>query len=363
MQSSAHALALSLAERGHKVSFLCGLAPLYQRPSVTSVLRTIGRPEVRARLAIKLLHRKAFQDRSLGYPVWRARCVWESIEWVVDEIKPDVITLMVGQQVRIALALKHTEIPLLLKFQDVQFGNHGGSLAALGDIPCVANSQFTADRYRKAFGSQPKVIYPLINKETYRTETTRENITFINPHTDKGVDVAIAVARHCREIPFVFVESWGMTSGAERRELEGKLADVPNVKLLSAGVDMRKVYGKCRILIVPSRWEEAYGRVASEAQVSGIPVVASNRGGLPEAVGVGGILLNPDGRIEDWVSAVKRLWHDRAYYSMLSAAAYAHSERLFLNMTYQLDMWEDALIRAIELGRSGAPSHVLADVI
>ena len=36
-----------------------------------------------------------------------------------------------------------------------------------------------------------------------------------------------------------------------------------------------------------------FGRIAVEPQFSGIPVVASDRGGLPEAVGPGGVLIDP----------------------------------------------------------------------
>src|SRR3546814_9881685 len=43
--------------------------------------------------------------------------------------------------------------------------------------------------------------------------------------------------------------------------------------------DMREVYRRTHTLLVPSQWEEAWGRVATEAQFSGIPVLASDRGG------------------------------------------------------------------------------------
>jgi hypothetical protein len=37
----------------------------------------------------------------------------------------------------------------------------------------------------------------------------------------------------------------------------------------------------------PSFWEEAFGRSIVEAQLNGIPVVASRRGGIPEALNGG----------------------------------------------------------------------------
>jgi glycosyltransferase involved in cell wall biosynthesis len=358
MQSSVNELALSLTERGHEVSFLCRL--LKREPNVPflRLLRDLGTLGISARLKMKFLHREVARDEVLGYPVWRARVPWEAIEWVAGQIKPDIIVILCGQAVRMALTVQPTGIPLLLNHLNVEFFDQGGSFADLGDIPCVANSQFTADRYREAFGVKPRVIHPLIDGNKYRAKMTRQNVTFINPDPKKGVDLAIAVARHCSEIPFSFVESWRMSVDG-RRALKNKLAEIPNIKLSSAVRDMRPIYGKCRILLAPSRWEEAYGRVVSEAQFNGIPVVASNRGGLPEAVGSGGILLDPDGPIGDWVSAVERLWHDEAYYTMLSAAARSYAERPSLNMAHQVDMWECALAEAIERRGSRHRGHSL----
>ena len=40
-----------------------------------------------------------------------------------------------------------------------------------------------------------------------------------------------------------------------------------------------------RILLVPSMWEEPFGRVAAEAMINGIPPLVGNRGALPEVCG------------------------------------------------------------------------------
>ncbi len=109
---------------------------------------------------------------------------------------------------------------------------------------------------------------------------------------------------------------------------------------------MRAVYGRCKILLAPSRWEEAYGRVASEAQLSGIPVVASTRGGLPEAVGPGGILLDPQDMIPVWTATVRKLWHDQRHYAELSASAAAHAQRREMATNYQIDEWEKVMFAA-----------------
>jgi glycosyltransferase involved in cell wall biosynthesis len=65
----------------------------------------------------------------------------------------------------------------------------------------------------------------------------------------------------------------------------------------------------------------------TEAQVSGIPLLASDRGGLPESVGPGGILLPVDAPLDDWLVAFDRLWSDREAHRTYSELALAHARR------------------------------------
>ena len=55
-----------------------------------------------------------------------------------------------------------------------------------------------------------------------------------------------------------------------------------------------EVFRQHDVVCVLSRWNEPFGLVALEAMASGCAVVASDRGGLPEACGDGAILVDPD---------------------------------------------------------------------
>ena len=52
-------------------------------------------------------------------------------------------------------------------------------------------------------------------------------------------------------------------------------------------------YAGADLLVLPSR-AESYGMVITEALARGVPVIASDVGGVPEALGNGGILVTPD---------------------------------------------------------------------
>ncbi len=132
----------------------------------------------------------------------------------------------------------------------------------------------------------------------------------------------------------------------ERRWLTDRLDGLGNVTLVPQVEDMREVYADTRILLAPSQWREGYGRIATEAQVSGIPVVGSDRGGLPEAIGEGGLVLPADASPTVWAAAIRRLWDDKAYWSEKSEAALNHAARPAVRLVNQLDAWERAIAAA-----------------
>ena len=62
-----------------------------------------------------------------------------------------------------------------------------------------------------------------------------------------------------------------------------------------------------RTLIVPSQWEEPFGRVALEAMYNKVPVIASKTGGLLESVGEGGMLIDDGSNVDLWAEAIELL--------------------------------------------------------
>ena len=338
VQTSTDQLCRAMMARGHKVALLMKL---------TSGGWFGLRGRISGRINQKLLGCKVARDRDYGYPVWRAWFPDEAMDFVIAREKPDLIVAMTGGEfLPLTLHAQANGVPLLIQLHDVALNEYGQDFEKLGPVHCVANSHFTAEKYRAAFGATPSVIHPFLVADLYRTVTLRKNVTFINPVRVKGVSLAIEIARQCPEIPFSFIEGWTL-SDAQRNDLTKELAALPNVTLHPSYPDMRAAYSTCKILLVPSIYEETYGRVVTEAQVNGIPVLASSRGGLPESVGEGGIILSPDAPAEDWANALRNLWQDENLYAATSAAALAHAQRPALDYTHQVDMWAKAFTDAI----------------
>lgn len=335
-QRTADALIRALAARGHQVVLAAGLVGS-------------GWLGWRGRVLMKLRRRRAVADRLLGYETRRSWHSWQALPEIVADFAPDVALVLAHGPVPNALALQDLGVPFLMAFQDVEFHELGGDLGQVRGLRGVANSRFTANRYADAFGASATVIHPLIEADRYRTTGGGGHVTFVNPDPVKGLDVALGLAAARPDIPFLIVEGWPLNDMA-RASLMERLAPLANVTLRASAADMRDIYAVTRVLLAPSQWEEGYGRVASEAQISGIPVLGSDRGGLPEAIGAGGIIVPHDAPVDRWAAALDELWDDADAYHRASAAAREHAGRDALNIERQIDAWEAALQDAARRG-------------
>ncbi len=64
------------------------------------------------------------------------------------------------------------------------------------------------------------------------------------------------------------------------------LQALPQLYLAEHTSHIAAIYGLTKTLVAPSVWHESWGRVATEANINGIPALVSNSGGLPEAIGI-----------------------------------------------------------------------------
>ena len=272
----------------------------------------------------------------------------EGIPSVVDRFDPSVAVLQAGRVAPMANRLLDEGVPTTVYLRDVEFERLGGDLEVRPGLCFLANSGFTARRARDEFGVSSVVIPPLVRPDAYRTETDRSTVVFVNPHPFKGVDIAFELATRRPDIPFLFVEAWGVREDLEK-EYTRRARSLPNVTWSPRVADMREVYAKARLVLVPSVWSEAWGRIPTEAHVSGIPALASTRGGLPESVGPGGILVDPDAPISDWEDALERLWDDVDQYDQMVERALEYSRRPAIQP-------ENLVARLIEVLRDHAAS-------
>ena len=165
----------------------------------------------------------------------------------------------------------------------------------------IANSEFTATKINDLFGVEAAMIYPPIKLDNYKVEYVPDgHITMVNPRAEyKGTNIFLDIADRLSDEEFFLVGP--ISSDSIRRRADR----MHNVTHWSWCDDMRDAYNKSKLVVVPSRVQEAFGRVPAEAMVSGIPCVVSSRGGLPEVVGETGLVVSEIESTEQWIDAIR----------------------------------------------------------
>lgn len=138
----------------------------------------------------------------------------------------------------------------------------------------------------------------------------------------KGVRLLIELAESLPSIRFV------LAGDGPLRNVVTKTADrLPNV-VYAGRIDnslLPAYYAAADILCVPSLYEEGFGRIIIEALSCGCPVVASNMGGIPEAVDATvGVLVEP--RKEDFLRVLGHLQENPTRLEQLRAATRPFAE-------------------------------------
>lgn len=101
-------------------------------------------------------------------------------------------------------------------------------------------------------------------------------------------------------------------------------------------------FARAAIVVVPSLWQEPFGRTALEAMAAGCAVIASDNGGLPEVVGDAGLLVPPEPSA--LAEALERLVDDPGRRMQLGRAAMVRAREVFAPAAVH------ARIRALRLG-------------
>ncbi len=215
----------------------------------------------------------------------------------------------------------------------------------------VGVSRYVAEYVRRAGGIEAvHVPISLLEPGPYPELGRFDNefVTLVNPCAVKGITIFLELARRMPEVRFAAVPTWG-TNAADR----AALARLPNIQVLEPVDAIDELLRRTRVLLVPSLWAEARSRIVVEAMLRGIPVMASNVGGIPEAkMGVPYLLpvrpieryhprLDeqmvpvaevPEQDIAPWEAALRRLVSDREHWEQIArasrAAALAYAESL-----------------------------------
>jgi len=118
-----------------------------------------------------------------------------------------------------------------------------------------------------------------------------------------------------------------------RQQLEARLSPQSAARVHFAGSvsleELIRLYSQADLLVLPSVWRESYGMPIAESMASGVAVLASDTGGVPELIdeGVTGRLV-PRLDVDALAGAIRDLLADRERLHRMGQAARQRAERL-----------------------------------
>jgi surfactin synthase thioesterase subunit/glycosyltransferase involved in cell wall biosynthesis len=266
----------------------------------------------------------------------------------VEEFKPDVILCSTDDPgallLELALRYPATRVVYLVRATvavpfgpDCAFPN-ASKTDMIGRVDSIIGVSEYVAGYVRQWSGFPAVHVPisLLEPGDYSAMGSFDNefVLMVNPCAVKGISIFTALAEAMPDVPFAAVPTWG-TNPDDLAELQKHA----NIKLFAPVDDMATLLRRTRVVLVPSVWAEARSRMVVESMIRGIPVIASDVGGLHEAkMGVEYLLpVNPIQRyrahvdtnmvpvaevppqdIAPWQAALHRLLTDREHYEDVS---------------------------------------------
>lgn len=237
----------------------------------------------------------------------------------------DVLLTHLGGEVRLGEQAARHGLPHVVSAHGVdRFNQH--RLDRLRPDLLIANSHSLLSSLRH--DGPATVLHPTVRPEDFAT-TRGDCVTLVNVIERKGSETFYALAQRLPHVAFLGVRGgYGVPD----------VRHAPNVTLIDTADDMREVYARTRVLLMPSE-VETYGMVAIEAMCSGIPVVAHPTPGLRESLGAAGIFADRDD-LDAWERALAAL-DDPATYRSVSDRALEHVAAL--DPTADLDRVADLI--------------------
>jgi glycosyltransferase involved in cell wall biosynthesis len=270
------------------------------------------------------------------------------VDRLLDEFAPDQVIACNGHPM-IFTALEHARRRRITTAFAVRgFGYYDARYFEHVDHAFTC-SRFLTDVYRAKLGLISTPLEPPIDWSTVVAPAeSRAFVTFVHPSPHKGLflfaRLADMLGSRRPDIPVLVVQS-GQSGGGLNAIPGIDFAKYPQIMAAPAVPTPADYFALTRILLVPSVWEEPFGRVAAEAMINGIPPLVGNRGSLPDVLGgdfsAGGggrVLPIPDWltpettrvpseqEVAPWYEAVCSLWDDAVLYRDVAARARAVAE-------------------------------------
>ena len=192
-----------------------------------------------------------------------------------------------------------------------------------------AGSRFSQAELKKSTGIDAVIWPPFINFEEVQSRKSEDKgrvIGYYSAGWHKGDEIINKLVNTMADCQFI---AMGRYDHDASEKLPGNLEIWRNV------TDTRLFYEKIKIMLVPSIGMEGFSRVIIEAAANGIPTIANRVGGIDEALGESGIIIDIDKKekvdadelTRQYTLAIKKLLGNEEIYRDYSQKALRRAEK------------------------------------
>lgn len=341
---SSRGLMEGLAKAGHECIVLSPLR--LQGTSETQFLDSMAERGIEVKCLPNMLYHCYYKDVGVySLPMKGASASEEDLQYRVDWIKnkirslqADIVIVSADPRYYMLRAVLEIEpekaVFIVHSHEHVPFGPLSkkicdAQLRCLHSTPLIIAVSEYSKHYLQTYGDlKAKALsFPVYgDKVPGKVEGfNNKYLTLINGGIEKGVDIFIALAEQLPTLRFGLV-SWNLEP-----DIHNRATLQQNIHLLDPVDDIEQVLANTGILLVPSIYPETFGLIVVEAMLRGIPVIASNLGGLKEAklavpfllpvneaaIDEGKLILKEQD-LTPWLDAIETLVSNPAFYKQVA---------------------------------------------
>lgn len=212
--------------------------------------------------------------------------------------------------------------------------NLSRKMAEEADAQVVPSTYMANDMRAWLPKTDPVVIYPPVDDTHHPSKWKPRDVLYLGKGAYKGADIVLDVAR---EMEFTHPLIRFRICGNQDFEHEMGFRALINCDVLGF-VDQGRAFSTAKVLLAPARWPEPAARNVCEAIHLGVPCIISNRGGVPETMGPGGLSIYPMEHRPSWVGAIETLYDDPHLWGALSVMGKRHAEETMSTEAMSLRM-------------------------
>jgi hypothetical protein len=149
---------------------------------------------------------------------------------------------------------------------------------------------------------------------------TPEQAVLLDPRPVGGIEILLEIAAARPRATFVVAETEPLPT-AWRAACFERARRCGNIDWRVDSPDLADLFARARLLVAPALAADADPWAIRTAQTAGIPALASNQGGLAEAVGEAGLSISADAPTDTWLAAFDTLWDQPQVYARAVEAA------------------------------------------